>query len=82
MLRSLALNELLHSLTRGLRGSIPGLRPRDFVSPLAGPGGLNALPAGIAKALESTRGENSGWRPPPQPGLHSGTAPWGPSFGG
>ena len=53
-------------------------------SPLAGPGGLNALPAGIAKALESTRGENSGWRPPPQPGLHSRTAPcqWGPSFEG
>ena len=22
-----------------------------------------------------------GWRPPPPPGLHSGTAPWGPGFG-
>ena len=53
-----------------------------LISTLAGPGGLNALPAGIAKALESARGENSGWRPPPQPGLHSGTAPWGPSFWG
>ena len=31
MLRSLALNELLHSLTRGLREPYSGLRPRDFV---------------------------------------------------
>ena len=31
MLRSFALNELLHSLTRGLREPYSGLRPRDFI---------------------------------------------------
>ena len=37
---------------------------RVLIPMLGGPGGLSALPAGIAKALETAREENSGWRPP------------------
>ena len=43
---------------------------------------LYAAPASIPKTLETARLEASRWRPPPQPGLHSGTAPWGPGFWG
>ena len=53
-----------------------------LISMLAGLRRLYAAPAGIAKTLETARLEASRWRPPPPPGLHSGTAPWGPGVWG